>query len=234
MITRISLLAFVLISSTTFSQILSFDEVKFELGDIDDLAPISREVHYKNTGDKELTIERVKTSCGCTTSQLEKKVLQPDETGTLTVTFNPAGKKGNQLKNITFFSNDMSEKNKAISFTANIIPVINLEPRRIEFKLDKSGTSYDKNEVKFVIENLGKEIITIQDIKCSNENFLVSILDDSKIEIGGKLEVTVSIKSGFIPNKYTSSNIIVNAKIGEKTATRSVRVVVRPIQVTQK
>ncbi len=228
------LFTFVLFSGTTFGQILNFDETKFELGDIDDLTPVSRDVHYKNTGDKLLTIERVKTSCGCTTSKLGKKELQPNESGTLTVTFNPAGKKGKQLKKITFFSNDIGEKSKAISIATNIIPVIGLKPRRIEFKLDQSGKGYDKGEDKFVIENLGKETIAIEDIQCGNENFIVPDLKNSKIEEGGKLEVSVGVNPEFVPNRYTSVNIKVDMKIGDKTATRSVRLVVRPLQVSRK
>ena len=234
MINRILLLTVVLFSATSFSQILSFDEVKFELGDIDDLSPISREVHYKNTGDKELSIKRIKTSCGCTTSKLEKKVLLPSESGTLTVTFDPAGKKGKQIKNITFISNDINDKNKIISFTANIIPVINLAPKRIEFELDQSGKGYEKNEEMFVIENLGKDPIIIKSITGNSENFIVKDPKITTVEVGGKLNISVSIKPGFIPDKYTSTNIKVNVKIGEQSATRSVRVVAMPLLVSQK
>ncbi len=42
-----------------------------------------------NKGDKTVTIEEITTSCGCTSAEVPKKIIQPGETVPLEVTFDP-------------------------------------------------------------------------------------------------------------------------------------------------
>ncbi|MDP3732813.1 MAG: DUF1573 domain-containing protein [Candidatus Omnitrophota bacterium] len=48
----------------------------------------------KNESEKTLTIKDVNTSCGCTTSKVEKKILLPAETTDIEVQFNSKGYSG--------------------------------------------------------------------------------------------------------------------------------------------
>lgn len=59
-----------------------------------------------NTGKTDLNIRKTKASCGCTVPQLEKFDLKPGESVDMKVTFNSAGRKGNQIKTVTIYSND--------------------------------------------------------------------------------------------------------------------------------
>jgi hypothetical protein len=44
----------------------------------------------KNTGNADLVIEKVSVSCECTTAELEKSIIPPDESAELRVKFDPA------------------------------------------------------------------------------------------------------------------------------------------------
>ena len=60
----------------------------------------------KNNGKSDLSIRKTHASCGCTLATLEKDVLAPGEELELGITFNSAGRRGNQQKSITIYSND--------------------------------------------------------------------------------------------------------------------------------
>lgn len=60
----------------------------------------------KNNGKSELSIRKTHASCGCTIATLGKDVIAPGEELELGITFNSAGRRGNQQKSITIYSND--------------------------------------------------------------------------------------------------------------------------------
>jgi len=67
------------------------------------IADDKAEVAFKftNTGDKPVTIESVRTSCGCTTAELDKKTYAPGGSGKVTTTFAFGDRTGTQHKRIT-------------------------------------------------------------------------------------------------------------------------------------
>ena len=58
------------------------------------------EFAFTNTGQQPVVIDRVKPSCGCTTTALEKKTYQPGEKGHITAVFTLGSRKGDQAKSI--------------------------------------------------------------------------------------------------------------------------------------
>lgn len=60
---------------------------------------------FTNTGNHNLVIARAFGSCGCTVPDYPKEPVKPGETGTIHVTFNSAGKQGEQHKNVTVVCN---------------------------------------------------------------------------------------------------------------------------------
>ena len=60
---------------------------------------------FKNTGNSDLVISQVKSSCGCTVPRYPKEAIEPGEGGTIKVTFDSSGRKGLQNKGITIVSN---------------------------------------------------------------------------------------------------------------------------------
>ena len=73
-------------------------------------APEDREVvakfAFKNTGAKPVDITRVASSCGCTTTRLEKRKIAPGESGEIEVKFTFGGRRGDQRKTISVTTDD--------------------------------------------------------------------------------------------------------------------------------
>lgn len=63
---------------------------EFDFGEIKQSGPIvSADFKVKNSGTEEVAIEKVLTSCSCTSAKIDKKTLKSGETAVLTVSFDP-------------------------------------------------------------------------------------------------------------------------------------------------
>lgn len=49
-----------------------------------------------NVGKAELNIENIQVGCGCTNAVISKRIISPNDTALLTITYNSRGKKGFQ------------------------------------------------------------------------------------------------------------------------------------------
>lgn len=67
---------------------------------------IVAEFPFKITGDQPVKITRIKTSCGCTTAKLAKKLFLPGESAVITTTFKIGDRMGLQQKVIRVESDD--------------------------------------------------------------------------------------------------------------------------------
>ncbi len=74
-----------------------------------------------NTGDKNLLIARAFGSCGCTVPEYPKDPVKPGDTASVKVTFNSAGKKGEQHKNVTIVCNT-AVRNEMVYLTGFVNP----------------------------------------------------------------------------------------------------------------
>ena len=92
---------------------------------------------YKNTGDKPVTITNVHSSCGCTTAALEKNVVEPNESGEITATFNIGDRSGVQNKTITVQTNDTAEVTTILKLTATIPTLLELQPIFVYWAADE-------------------------------------------------------------------------------------------------
>ncbi len=99
---------------------LSFDKVNHDFGRISPSTQVEIDFPYTNTGRSPLNIRETRTNCGCTVSTVTKEDLKPGETGTLTVSFDPKGRKGTQQKTITVFSNDPTASAQTLTVKAYV------------------------------------------------------------------------------------------------------------------
>jgi len=228
MIMKLLTTLLLLLGLSSYGQLLEFSEGKFDFGNIDNLNRVSKEIELTNKGDSPLIIENVKASCGCTASSLTKKELEPMETSTVTVSFNPKGRSGKQNKSVTFVSNDRENKIKKIFFTANVVPIWEVKPRRLEFKGKADGSGFEVLEKLIFVNNLGDKPIVIQEINSINENLTVLAPEVKEIKPGEKLKLKAQVRPDFAPEYNVSASINIVAKIGSETSNSSVRVLFRP------
>jgi Protein of unknown function (DUF1573) len=76
---------------------------------------------FTNQGKQDLDLRKLKSTCGCTASFSEKKIVGPGEESFIEVTFNSKGRNGKQYKNVTVFSNDPQRPESRLEIRANVI-----------------------------------------------------------------------------------------------------------------
>lgn len=84
---------------------------------------LTMEFLLTNEGPTTLNIRKVKSNCECTTAELEKDEIPPNETVSLKIAFDTKGRRGTQYKNVTIFSNDPSGPTRMVTIKANLVLV---------------------------------------------------------------------------------------------------------------
>ena len=79
-------------------------------------------IPVRNTGDAELRIEAVVTSCGCTSATLVPQVIPPGGEGTLEIRYNSGlhPDEGEIRRDVFILSNDPDESEVVITLTATV------------------------------------------------------------------------------------------------------------------
>lgn len=84
---------------------ITFDEIIFDFGTINEGESVTHSFKFKNTGKADLLISNASASCGCTVPQWPKEPIKPGQESSIKVTFNSAGKPGQADKSVTVSAN---------------------------------------------------------------------------------------------------------------------------------
>ncbi|HEU4717060.1 MAG TPA: DUF1573 domain-containing protein [Bacteroidia bacterium] len=81
--------------------VMTFDVTEYNFGTIKQGDIVTYEFKFKNTGKEPLIINNAVGSCGCTVPEWPKEPIRANGSGVIKVTFNSAGKLGQQDKTVT-------------------------------------------------------------------------------------------------------------------------------------
>ena len=102
--------------------VITFEKTEHDFGKINEAdGRVSVVFAFKNEGMAPLVLSNVRASCGCTTPTWTKEPVEPGQTGSITVTYNPNGRPGRFQKTVTITSN-ASEPTKKVYIKGEVIP----------------------------------------------------------------------------------------------------------------
>ena len=101
--------------------VIEFVDTDIEYGTINEGDTMRYRFDFKNTGDANLIITKVKPSCGCTVGNYPKEPIPPGGTGTVVVQFNSEGKPGRQEKSVAVYTNANPSKIR-LYFRGSVVP----------------------------------------------------------------------------------------------------------------
>lgn len=84
---------------------ITFDTTRYDYGVVQAGAKAEYFFAFTNTGDVDLNISDVKTTCFCTASEWPTQPIPPGGKGTIRVNFDTVGKNGPYAKGVNVFSN---------------------------------------------------------------------------------------------------------------------------------
>lgn len=85
--------------------VISFENTEHDFGRIVDGVKVSYTFKFKNTGDGDLIIHQVKSSCGCTATKFSKEVIPPGGKGKIQLTFDSSNRPGMNHKTARVVTN---------------------------------------------------------------------------------------------------------------------------------
>ena len=85
--------------------VMTFEKTEHDFGTIAADSKVDYSFQFKNTGEADLIITRAMGSCGCTIPEYPKTPIKAGKSAKIDVSFNSAGKHGNQQKSVTIYTN---------------------------------------------------------------------------------------------------------------------------------
>jgi hypothetical protein len=139
---------------------------------------------YENVGTTPVRFKSVKASCGCTTTQTQKEVVNPGEKGEVVATFNIGDRTGQQMKTVTVQTDDPNptQATTILTLKANITPALEIKPTFVYWTSGEAPKT-KKISIKAAKEFPVKEIT----VKSNSQNF------ESKMEAGKPGEWTLEV-----------------------------------------
>lgn len=101
--------------------VMTFDKTQHDFGTITEGDKPTYTFKFTNTGQADLLISNAVGSCGCTVPEYPKAPVKPGQSEKIKVSFNSAGKNGNQQKTVTIATNTAKGK-ELLTIKANINP----------------------------------------------------------------------------------------------------------------
>ena len=120
----LSTLCVALMAVAAFAQqpVITFEKTEHDFGKINEAdGRVSTVFSFKNEGMAPLVLSNVRASCGCTTPTWTKEPIEPGQTGSITVTYNPNGRPGRFQKTVTITSN-ATEATTRVYIKGEVIP----------------------------------------------------------------------------------------------------------------
>lgn len=155
----------------------------------------------RNAGTDTLRIADIKAQCGCTATLMSDKVIAPNDTGALSITFNTAGQNGHRSKQVYVMSNDPINPKLTITFSADVMTVLDINPKVLTFDKSRVDSVYTRT---ITIANPSQtEAVSILTVKSDLPDVKTSLMKN-KLMPGEQtqLQVTVSPrKSGTMNGK---------------------------------
>lgn len=84
---------------------MQFEKTRYDFGKVIEGEIVSYNFKFTNTGNADLIITKVSTSCGCTASDYPIDPVKPGETAEIEAKFNSENRTGFQNKRITVLTN---------------------------------------------------------------------------------------------------------------------------------
>jgi hypothetical protein len=156
----------------------------YDFGNRDSEQDVVHEFSIVNLGTAPLEIKDVRTSCGCTVADLEKRILQPGEETHLGSTLKLQGRQGPQNRTITVTSNDPDNPTYQLGFKGTAMAAVMYDPQFINLGRVVDETLYtEKVSVKAGTDDVTFNVIGVESTLSEIETEVVTIEEGRSYEI---------------------------------------------------
>ena len=149
------------------------DQDVYDFGEVRQGSVVQHAFLVRNEGKAPVVIERVKTSCGCTTSVPESDMIGPGQSVEIRVTFRTADRQGRQTKETVLYF-DAAEPVKLV-LRGKVVPELKLRPNRVTFKEMHPG---EIRKAVVRVKNTTADPLKITSLETSSGVIAASFMDE--------------------------------------------------------
>lgn len=138
---------------------------------------------FTNTSDQTVAITHLKSSCGCTVPELEKREYAPGESGEIKAVFNFGNRHGVQRKRITVATDDETYQ---LLFTTHIPDWATIQPQILRWTMGDPPAPKEirlsiasPDNVELVESALNPEHFEIMEVKTGEDEWIFSVVPKS-------------------------------------------------------
>lgn len=214
---------FVCMSCCASAQQLALDRNEHHFGTIREIAKVQTTFTATNVGSADLIIEKVQPACGCTAGELGQNVLQPGESTTITITFDPKGKSGSIRKLVRILSNDRrGGTHRPLYIAADVLALLACEPDELVFTYTDGVP--DSLTQAFELRNNGDAIALLRGGGTTIPALHLTGPEQSVIEPNQTAWFTVTVADDYQPLTTTHGNVVVTTAYGDTKAQAQLKI----------
>jgi hypothetical protein len=148
---------------------IEFTDLTHDFGRVEAGKMVTNIYYFTNTGNQPLEIQDVQSSCGCAAAANYSRLVAPGQKGSIPVIFDSTGRAGQTLRTIKVLSNDSTEPNVVLQFTAMVWKPIDAIPVVAAFNF---GPDFQTKQTRVIrlVNNL-EEPVTLSEPVCTNRSF---------------------------------------------------------------
>ncbi len=175
------------------------NEPVYDFGTVRNCDSIEHTFLIRNEGDRLLVIKRVHATCGCTTTRLSKRKIQPGSEIELVTRLSLKGRRDKQHKSIYVHSNDPKSPRYQLKLVGEIRRDIEARPYRINF-FGIAGEPVKEKTVRII--SATDKPFQITKIETNEASFCTVSVE--QIEEGRKHELKINLTDAVL---QTSGNL---------------------------
>lgn len=131
--------------------------------------PVLVEFPFKNESSGTVVIKKLKSSCGCSTPQVDETVIPAGKSGVVSVVYDPGDQVGMRVVQVTVETDEPGDKPSSMALKVNIRPAIDFQPRLVRWT-QGTEASTQSITVKRVIDTA-----TITSVKSLDDSLEVQL-----------------------------------------------------------
>ena len=188
---------------------LQLEKGAHDFGKIYDTNPQVYDLKVTNVGTKPLTIQRVSTSCGCTSTnkgEIEGRPIKPGEEIFIEIKYSPKSTASKVTKTVTIQSDDYLEPVQRFKVSAQLIEPARLDPLRYQMGQIRAGEGH-KTSFYVISPDPRIEVLSVES---ESQHLEFEVIDDPNLNNPSfpgrkRIDVTISpdIPSGTIKLSFT-------------------------------
>jgi hypothetical protein len=164
---------------------LQFESTELELHGLPNDTMLSGAYQFTNIGETDITVKTVKTTCGCTTTWLDKKTYAPGESGEILATLKV--REGVNEKKIIVTTDEPSKKPTTLVIRGVIPRYVDIDPPYVKWNVGDTAKR-KKVRLKFLTDN----DINITSVTANRDSFEYELLT---LEAGRRYDLLLTPKS---------------------------------------